>query len=160
MREGKTVTPERRPAILNELLNKMPQLDEPACAKTTMDPDIWFPESKPEWIAARTMLAPICGACPALTDCLEFALENYIFEGYWAGTTPTDRRKIMSARGAKNKETRIAQLKLNEVRRLLAMGMTQERACSEVGIDTGTFKRYEYREANEWDKIQHDKDNS
>lgn len=148
-----------RPAILNELLSKMPELDNPACANASIDPDLWFPDSKPEWIAARTMLSPICDACPAMTDCLEFALENYIFEGFWAGTTPTDRRKIMSARGAKNKETRIAQLKLNEVRRLLAMGMTQERACSEVGIDTATYQRYIHRENREWNTSRHDKDN-
>ena len=152
------MTFDRRPAILNELLNKMPELDNPACANNGMDPDLWFPESKPEWIAARAMLTPICEKCPAITDCLEFALENYIFDGFWAGTTPTERRKIMSARGAKNKETRIAQLKLNEVRRLLAMGMTQERACSEVGIDTNSFRRYEHREANEWSTTKKDKD--
>ena len=150
MCEGQTVTPDKRPAVLNELLNRMPKLEGALCNTADIDPNLWFPESKPEWIAARKNLTPICAECPVKINCLEFALENFIFEGMWAGTTPMERRNIMSDRGANNKKIRMAQMNLDEVRRLMRIGMTQERACAEVGIDPKSYQRYIHREANNW----------
>lgn len=37
--------------------------------------------------------AKICQACPVQTECLKYALDN-LEDGYWAGTTRTDREDI------------------------------------------------------------------
>lgn len=136
-----------------ELLDMMPDLQGAVCANKMFDPDIWFPTSIPEWKKAMKALKPICDQCPAFNDCLKFALDNDIRDGIWAGTSPSQRRK-MSAKGDKNKEVRLAHRKLHEIRRLMSIGLTKERACSEVGLSAATFERYEYREAAEWTETQ------
>lgn len=36
----------------------------------------------------------ICGLCPVRIDCLEYALDNSIFDGLWGMTTPEQRRAM------------------------------------------------------------------
>lgn len=38
-------------------------------------------------------LSAICGACPVFEDCRKFVNTERIYDGYWAGETPSMRRK-------------------------------------------------------------------
>ncbi len=40
----------------------------------------------------------ICGTCPSLEPCLEYALGNRIDHGVWGGTSERERRRILKRR--------------------------------------------------------------
>jgi len=42
----------------------------------------------------------ICKLCPVRRDCLAFAVENKIFSGIWAGTSPLQRRRLVAGKGS------------------------------------------------------------
>jgi WhiB family redox-sensing transcriptional regulator len=62
------------------------------------DPDAFFAEVfQPK---LNVQLRRICGACPMIEACSEYAIR---FEdvGFWGGLTPTERRNIRRARGVR-----------------------------------------------------------
>lgn len=63
------------------------------CAGT--DNAAWFPESGGEY--NNNMLSRICGACPVVVECYNYALA-YDMHGYWAGTTAAQRRRVRRAK--------------------------------------------------------------
>lgn len=65
-----------------------------ACEGT--DTEQWFTVSKD--YANADLLRRICKGCPARSECLQYALENKV-DGFWAGTTYTQRKKIRRQRG-------------------------------------------------------------
>ena len=67
--------------------------NRPLCAEPDADPALWF--SGPE--ATRRAKA-ICGACPALRECLDLALGWHPVEGIWGGTTIGERVRILDER--------------------------------------------------------------
>jgi len=68
-----------------------------ACVGVGTDP--FFPdESDPDPDLAQAQR--LCESCHVQGACLEFALDNAEF-GYWAGTTPKQRRSILRKRRAK-----------------------------------------------------------
>lgn len=69
-------------------LYEVPELTDPACADTT-NPDAFFSYEKWELEQARN----ICRRCPALRDCLAWAL-THKEHGIWAGTTPEQRAEL------------------------------------------------------------------
>lgn len=52
------------------------------------DPDDWVPE----YPRPLTEVREPCGWCPVAADCLTWALTNHEGYGFWASTTPDDRR--------------------------------------------------------------------
>jgi WhiB family redox-sensing transcriptional regulator len=64
----------------------------------TEDPDIFFPVSYTESIqsVARRLARArgICGRCPVIDECLDYAITTDQPEGIWAGTTPKQRREL------------------------------------------------------------------
>jgi WhiB family redox-sensing transcriptional regulator len=38
----------------------------------------------------------LCNSCPAISGCLDFALENEIEFGIYGGTTPKQRQKLLT----------------------------------------------------------------
>ncbi len=40
----------------------------------------------------------ICGTCPVLDQCLDYALDNRIDHGVWGGTSERERRRILKRR--------------------------------------------------------------
>lgn len=58
------------------------------CAQT--DPDAFFPENSQSTLPARRT----CARCPVVAECLAYALENHITEGFWGNTSPRQRRKL------------------------------------------------------------------
>lgn len=68
------------------------------CATT--DPELFYPEKdKPGRISAKR-IAALCDGCRLSTfsQCREWAVW-YEHEGYWAGTSATDRERERKARG-------------------------------------------------------------
>lgn len=64
----------------------------------SLDPDLFFPVAD-ETVYSEHM-APIrrvCAACPAARQCLEWALATGEPHGIWAGTTPSERRRLRAA---------------------------------------------------------------
>ncbi|MFG1851853.1 WhiB family transcriptional regulator [Actinomadura geliboluensis] len=71
----------------------------------SLDPELFFPVSREAVYTAQ--IAPIrrlCAACPVAGPCLEWALATGEPHGIWAGTTPSERRRIRAARGADHPE--------------------------------------------------------
>ncbi|MFE4539633.1 WhiB family transcriptional regulator [Streptomyces scopuliridis] len=56
------------------------------------DPDFWFPKQGVNAGPAKRL----CYTCPALADCLSWALANphLAGEGVWGGTTRTERNAV------------------------------------------------------------------
>jgi WhiB family redox-sensing transcriptional regulator len=66
--------------------------DRHLCRET--DPELFFASSKP---AIRQAQA-ICGECPVLEACREYAIPDWTLVGVWGGTTTSERKKIRAAR--------------------------------------------------------------
>lgn len=60
---------------------------EAVCA--TADPEEWFPEQGSSSLKAKA----ICGNCPVIDECLQFALDNRE-HGIWGGTSHRERAKM------------------------------------------------------------------
>lgn len=58
--------------------------------------DVMFPSDWTGLLAARAL----CAECPAKDPCLEYALDNHIDHGVWAGTSERERRRMRARRGA------------------------------------------------------------
>ena len=59
-----------------------------------LDPDIFYPETDEEALAAKL----VCGECSVQETCLEFALQGREKEGVWGGATEKERRRILRQR--------------------------------------------------------------
>lgn len=69
-------------------LTPQPWVKDALCAQT--DPDAFFPENSQSTLPARRT----CARCPVVAECLAYALENHITEGFWGSTSPRQRRKL------------------------------------------------------------------
>lgn len=67
--------------------------EQGACA-THPTPDLFFPARGESVDHARA----ICGRCTVQTECLNYALTNYIKQGVWGGLTERERRPLRPAR--------------------------------------------------------------
>lgn len=58
--------------------------------------DMFFMEEHQNGINQKKLVVAreTCGGCSVSKECLDFALDNYIDFGIWAGTTPL-QRKVM-----------------------------------------------------------------
>tara|TARA_S200002703_G_C3687888_1_gene211218 strand:+ start:148 stop:399 length:252 start_codon:yes stop_codon:yes gene_type:complete len=63
-----------------------------AAACKGIDTELFFLKPN-EAMALNPQLKKICRNCPIYSECLEYAIWNE-WEGVWAATTPTDRRRI------------------------------------------------------------------
>jgi WhiB family redox-sensing transcriptional regulator len=72
-----------------------PWQERAACRSA--DPEVFYdhgrrglPEGWDVWFEAR----PYCARCPVTVPCLELALSSRDDHGFYAGTTPADRRSM------------------------------------------------------------------
>jgi len=128
-----------RPAAI---LGQLPDLPLAACM-FTKNPDLFFPTAS--IVPNRTLrqIADLCSGCEENVRCLEYALEHNIKEGFWGGISPQDRAEM---KPRSNRRQRGDSVKA--VDRLLALGMTLERACEEQGILVDSYKTNKYRTTN------------
>lgn len=72
--------------------------DEP-CRQ--VDPEIFYPSTfNGVTRATRTLLDGMCNSCQMRDPCLMWAL-NHEDEGFWAGSTPEDRKRMRRHMGIK-----------------------------------------------------------
>ena len=77
-------------ADLQQAIEKSPII--PPCQVT--DPDLWF-GSEDEAMSTRFRTAKnMCSQCPAIKECLAFALANDELYGVWGGLSPKERQAL------------------------------------------------------------------
>lgn len=59
--------------------------------------DLWFPEDYGDMKSVRSSLEKICNTCHFKKMCLQYAVTHKV-DGFWAGTTPAERRQIRKTR--------------------------------------------------------------
>lgn len=79
-------------ARLRTAVPTVPTFNNAACLQA--DPDLWFPEKGAQSGAAKQ----VCRHCPAINDCLAYALQ-FDLHGVWGGTSQRERHKIQDAAG-------------------------------------------------------------
>lgn len=65
-------------------------------ASFPFDPNLFFPEDGHK-IQAR-IARQVCAVCPVADDCLAYALDNFIRDGIWGGTSERQRRVLQRQR--------------------------------------------------------------
>lgn len=102
--------------IFDVLLTATPDFPDAVCANS-MDPELWFPETKAQLKADIKVIKLLCGACPHQAACAEFAIKEDIQEGVWGGMTPRERTALRGKgerkRRISNAGERIAVMKTN-----------------------------------------------
>ena len=115
-----------------EVLKTFPNFTNPSCAGTL---DYFFPDSMHEWEERTESLRKICGGCPHKVDCLQYALENEIEEGFWGGLTPKERSKLQPKKeNDRNKRYR-------EIQEYLKLGLTEDEIVQKLLIRKQSLKR-------------------
>jgi WhiB family redox-sensing transcriptional regulator len=71
------------------------------------DPELFFPigTSGPALLQVKEAKA-ICGRCPVIDQCLEWALENNQDSGVWGGLDENERRRMRRRRARVHGATR------------------------------------------------------
>jgi WhiB family redox-sensing transcriptional regulator len=59
------------------------------------DSDLFFPLTKDQ----ESQAVAICGICPVLDDCLDYALDAGERYGVWGGTTERQRKRLLRELG-------------------------------------------------------------
>lgn len=80
------------------------------------------------------MLRMICNSCSHKVECLNYALENIIEEGFWGGMTPEERKKIQTKEKQQNKRYR-------EIQEYLSLGLNEDELAEKLQIKKASLKR-------------------
>jgi WhiB family redox-sensing transcriptional regulator len=65
------------------------------------DPELFFPTGRSGSVTYDVQVIQakaVCGRCPVVTACLEWALTNSRDDGIWGGMDPTERRTLKRRR--------------------------------------------------------------
>ncbi|WP_424210675.1 WhiB family transcriptional regulator [Streptomyces sp. BI20] len=66
----------------------------------TEDPDLFFPVGTSGPAVTQTSTAKeVCGPCPVVDRCLDWALRTHEPSGIWGGMTTLERRELIRAWG-------------------------------------------------------------
>ena len=78
-------------------------MEEAACRG--MGPDLFFlnEDEKSINIIKLAEARLVCGSCKVQKECLDFAMDNNIKSGIWAGTTPLQRKGLRRERRNTNR---------------------------------------------------------
>jgi hypothetical protein len=119
--------------LLSALTNS-PRFDDAQC-KTEPNLDFFFPESLLEWKERMPRLKRLCGSCIHREECLSYAMENEIKDGFWGNTTPEQRQVQFTV-----KEYRYTK-RIKEITTLLSIGFTKEQVAKRLGIQIESLDR-------------------
>lgn len=129
----------KQPPRHSALLAQLPDLPLAACMFTT-NPDLFFPNTPNPSNKVLRQIADLCSGCEENVRCLEYALNNNIRDGFWGGISPQDRATMKPRKKPQRGDS------IRAVQRLLALGMSLERACEEQGIKVDSYKTNMYRQ--------------
>lgn len=94
--------------FLESLKITLPDLPQALCADPSIPADVFHPQGKLELFAVLPMVVKLCNACPEKAACLEFAVNQKIFDGLWAGTTGQERRLMAMDQGKRGKGKKVS----------------------------------------------------
>lgn len=106
---------------------------ETANCANTIFPDLFFPESAQEEQDSGQTIKAMCSTCPMKAKCLQVAIDNRDFYGYWGGMSGDERRRLSERQGRVNRGTS------REVIRLLELGLPLQQACDEARMNLKSF---------------------
>ena len=135
--------------IASEMLPTLPKLPEAAC-RDYQFPNVFFPESKKQEADCLPFVQSICNGCIERKECLEFALEQQIPHGIWAGTTPEMRKQMK----VKVKAPRIASNVAERVRELSDKGKSPRQIAGLLSVELSYVKLALSRTARTKGEIQ------
>ena len=101
-----------------------------------VDPDFFFPTSQVELEERLPQLQHYCGTCVYQADCLTYAIDNKITDGYWAGHSSDQLKTIW--KGKDNSRTNNA---LGDILHNLSLGFTKEETAKILGIQMASLER-------------------
>jgi hypothetical protein len=135
--------------IAAEMLPTLPKLPEAACRDYKF-PDLFFPDSRHEEARSLPFAQKICNGCIERKECLEFALEQQIPHGIWAGTTPEMRKQLM----VKTKAPRTASNVAERIRDLSDKGKSPRQIAGLLSVELSYVKLALSRTARTKGEIQ------
>lgn len=74
------------------VLSQMPSFSGAACYDNSIDPESYFPVNT--LTGDNRAAKKVCKTCPVRSECLEYALENFISFGIWGGLTGPERVRL------------------------------------------------------------------
>ena len=113
------------------LLNA-PSFPESQCMKEP-DLDFFFPDSQVELAQRLPRLRELCNSCIHKTDCLSFALDNHIQDGFWGGMTPEQRSRL--------EKKEVGTRRFREIQDYLSQGFTKEEIAKNLKIQVASIDR-------------------
>ena len=113
-----------------EFLPKLPLLPTAAC-RDVAKPDLFFPNSRKEERDSLKAVAKICDGCPVRKECLEYALDEQIFHGLWAGTTPAQRKTMITKKEQREQIGSIAY----QIRNLSSLGYNSREIAQRLNVE-------------------------
>jgi WhiB family transcriptional regulator, redox-sensing transcriptional regulator len=117
------------------MLPLLPKLSEAAC-KDYAFPNLFFPEGKKEEAKSLPFVKAICNGCIERKECLDFALEQHIGHGIWAGTTPEMRKSMTVGQHGGQFETTVA----DRIRELTNKGKSPQQIARLLSVETSYVK--------------------
>ena len=72
----------------------IPLLPQAACREIE-NPDLFFPESRDQERKSLPTIRKICDGCIERKECLDYALEQQVPHGIWAGFTWAERKRMI-----------------------------------------------------------------
>lgn len=106
-----------------------------------VDPDLFFPDQPGQEQFRAKEVRDLCGACPVVEACLEYALATSV-SGVWAGTTTAQRRQMRRrARVTTNPQQQRLVENRRTVRDLTRKGLTAAQIVAQTGIHEQTVWR-------------------
>ena len=118
---------------LEKFITHLPSFPYALCAKIS-DKDYFFPDTKRELSQRIKFLQELCAQCPHRKQCLKFAVDNHIIEGVWGGTTPNQRKKLITKKKGEN-------LRHREIQKLFALGLTKVEVAQKLSIKPASLDR-------------------
>ena len=117
-----------------------------ALCKGDPNPDRFYLDSEAELEKVARELKAICFKCPHSTDCLAFAMSKGDLHGFWGGTLPRERRKLLRMRGegkGKGQTRTERRSKIEVVVRYRKQGLTQKEVGELLGMSDRNVSKIE-----------------
>ena len=122
---------ERAPMTLKDLVPNLPLLPKASC-KNYKFPDLFFPTGRAEEKKVLPLAQAICAGCPERKECLDYALQEQIPYGIWAGTTPAMRGITV-----KKEKSFLAKKRAEKIRNLSKLGRTSIEIARILNLSQG-----------------------
>lgn len=113
-----------------EFAPTLPRLPLAAC-RSIENPDLFFPESRAEERRSLQTIRSICDGCIERKECLDYALEQQIPYGIWAGFTWEQRKRMVTK--ARTKSPIISRAR--KIREMTANGVEPKEIAKALNVE-------------------------